>query len=140
VDDVLKYIVDFRRKGENSNAVKPVTDTILKEFGTIYCKVLNSVYNDFKPANPIKTDSFICFPFYYKEKPKLLENYSNFENHLKMLSEKEIGTNLRITRILRLYENNIIYLIKPNQIRYWMKSTAVRDADETFDDLVKQGY
>jgi len=32
------------------------------------------------------------------------------------------------------------YFIKPKAYRFWLKSIAVRDADETFADLVKMGY
>ena len=37
-------------------------------------------------------------------------------------------------------KENIIYLIKPKQLRFWLKSIAIRDADETFVDLRNQGY
>ena len=53
---------------------------------------------------------------------------------------KNSGTSLRLTRIVRLYEGNVIYLIKPKKLRYWLKSIALRDADETFSDIRKQGF
>ena len=40
--------------------------------------------------------------------------------------------------MVRLYEGNMIYLIKPNRLRYWLRSTALQDADETLVDLHKQ--
>ena len=119
----------------------PKTENLLKEFGDIYCKILNSVYKEFKPLNPFITPHFIYFPFYYGKKPSILkQNRDDIENYLNKLVFKQEGKSLKIVRIVRIYEENIIYLIKPNQIRYWMKSIAVRDADETFADLVKQGY
>jgi len=141
IDDVLEYLLDFRRRGENSKAVKPVNGKELEQFGKIYCKVLNSVYQEFKPAEPIQTNSFVCLPIYYGEDPKLAcEDPDKFENVLSQLIRRDIAVNLRIIRVLRLYDNNVIYLIKPNQKRYWLRSVAVRDADETFADLVEQGY
>ncbi|HLP45746.1 MAG TPA: hypothetical protein VK469_07360 [Candidatus Kapabacteria bacterium] len=47
---------------------------------------------------------------------------------------------LRVIRVLPIYDKNVIFLVKPKQLRYWLSSIAVRDADETFEDLVKQGY
>ena len=41
---------------------------------------------------------------------------------------------------MRIYDENVIYLIKPKQLRYWLRSVAIRDADETFAFLVNQEY
>jgi hypothetical protein len=30
--------------------------------------------------------------------------------------------------------------VKPDRLRYWIRATAVRDADETLLDLRRQGY
>lgn len=141
VDDVLDYILDFRRKGEKSVAEKPVTDFQLDKFADIYCRSLNSVYKKFKPFQPLKTDSFICFPFYYKDKPDIrTETTGEIEDSLFELIQNNVTSNARIIRILRIYEKNVIYLVKPKQARYWLRSVAIRDADETFADLVAQGY
>ncbi len=141
VDDVLDYMLDFRKKGETSVAEKPVNDHQLHRFSETYCRVLNSVYKEFKPYKPLKTGSFICFPFYYKDKPQIkTENPDELEAALYELIQNNTSTNSRIVRMLRVYENNTIYLIKPKQTRYWLRSVAIRDADDTFTDLVVQGY
>jgi hypothetical protein len=141
VDDVLDYMLDFRSKGEKSDAEKPVDDGQLNQFSEIYCRVLNSVYKEFKPYKPLKTETFICFPFYYKDKPQIIEDSMNeLEAALHELIQNNTNKNSRIVRMLRMYENKTIYLIKPKQARYWLRSIAIRDADETFADLVVQGY
>ena len=141
VDDVLDYMLDFRKKGETSVAEKSVDDYQLHQFSEIYCRVLNSVYKEFKPHEPLKTGSFICFPFYYKDKPQIKTgNPDELEADLYELIQNNTSTNSRIVRMLRVYENNTIYLIKPKQTRYWLRSVAIRDADDTFADLVVQGY
>ena len=33
-----------------------------------------------------------------------------------------------------------IIMIKPKQIRFWMKSIALRDADDTFNDILNTWY
>ena len=109
VDDVLDYMLDFRKKGETSVAEKPVDDYPLYHFLEIYCRVLNSVYKEFKPHEPLKTGSFICFPFYYKDKPQIkTENPDELEADLYELIQNNTSTNSRIVRMLRGYENNTI--------------------------------
>jgi hypothetical protein len=139
VDDVLDYMLDFRRKGEKSDGEKPVDNRQLEQYSEIYCKVLNSVYKEFKPHEPLKTGSFICFPFYYKDKPQVSSSIDELEADLYELIQNNTTTNSRIVRVLRIYEKNTIYLIKPKQTRYWLRSVAIRDADDTFADLVVQG-
>jgi hypothetical protein len=52
--------------------------------------------------------------------------------------------NVRINRILREYFHidgyDVLVLIKPKSLRYWLKSIALRDADETFSDLKISGF
>lgn len=144
LDDVLNYMRNFRSKGEKSKAVAKPTAKHLKEFGDMYCEVLNSVYKNFHTFPPIffRTGSFVCYPFYYGEKPLVtIADEGGIEDHLtNLLIETYKTANLRIIRVLTLYEENVIYMVKPNQIRYWLRSVAVRDADETAFDLFSQGY
>ena len=141
IDDVLDYMLEFRRRGEESAAAAPVTRDQLLRYGETYCNLLNTVYKKFKSYEPVETDSFIYFIIYYGEKPQLgTTDPVQLENSLNRLVHQTMGRNLKIARVLRLYDKNVIYLIKPKQTRYWLRSVAVRDADETYEDLVKQGY
>lgn len=142
INDTLDYLLEFKRKGENSLiATKNVDKDDLYDFGEIYCKVLKSVYKTIKPHQYFETDSYICYPFYFGDKPSIdFNNSEKAEKHIEHLVNKKLGVSLRVTRVVRLYEENIVYLIKPKKLRYWLKSIALRDADETFSDLRKQGY
>jgi hypothetical protein len=33
-----------------------------------------------------------------------------------------------------------MFLLKPDRLRYWLRSVALRDADETLADLRAQGF
>jgi hypothetical protein len=89
----------------------------------------------------LKTESFICCAFYFgDDKPTIdFGNQEKAEEYLEKLVYNTTNQHLKITRVVRVYENNAIYLIKPKQVRYWLRSVAVRDADDTFSDLRKQG-
>jgi len=47
-------------------------------------------------------------------------------------------------RVVRFYQHvdgfDCVYFVKPNALRYWLKSIALRDADETFVDFKAGGY
>ena len=141
-DDTIDYMMDFCKGNKNSSLLKNVTAEQLDEFQSVYCELLNSTYDEFNPLNSFETESFIGCSFYFKDKPKtlLIENSKELEEDLFSIINNKIGQNVNIKRVLRFYDDNVIYIIKPKQYRFWLKSIAVRDADETFSDLVKMGY
>ena len=142
INDFNNFLLEFRRKGETSKiSMENVSDKTLSEFGKIFCDILRSVFKSIKPYQYFETDSYICFPFYFGDEPNIhFTNSKQAEKHIEQLVRRNFGISLRLTRIIRLYEGNVIYLIKPKKLRYWLQSIALRDADETFSDLRKQGY
>ncbi|MGZ8243643.1 HsdM family class I SAM-dependent methyltransferase [Methylomagnum sp.] len=141
IDDVMKVLVDFRRKGEKSVAVKAVSFSELLEFGEMYCRILNSIYENFQPLPPIILDHFVCYPFCYGEAPEIeIPAQNKAVDYLEELLSRQVGRRLFVNRIIRTYEQNVILMVKPNQKRFWLRSMAMRDADETLVDMLHQGY
>ena len=44
---------------------------------------------------------------------------------------------LYVRRNMMIFEEFSIYLIKPNQVRYWTYATACRDADEIYSQIIR---
>lgn len=74
---------------------------------------------------------------------------SDLWNNLQQINEKFLMVNKSVggilyQRVARLYDTvkweslsiPTIYLIKPDQIRYWLRSTAQRDADDVAADIM----
>ena len=140
VEDIADYLVDFRRKGENAAILSKADESDLQNFGKMYCDILNPVYKEFSPLQPIRLGSFICYPFCYGDAPQIeLPDKEHVVPFLDELLHSRHSSRLFINRILRLYEQNVIFMIKPDQKRYWLRSIALRDADETLIDLLEQG-
>ncbi len=139
--DILNYYSDFRKQGEKSKILCLTEEDDLKTFGEIFCKILNSIYDNFKPLDAIVGKEFIAYPFILGSKPEIEipETLNGVEEKLKELIDHQVSYNLWVKRIIKVYHKNVIILYKPNQKRYWLKSIAIRDADETFIDLYKQG-
>ena len=45
-----------------------------------------------------------------------------------------------MTRVARLYDGRFTFMLKPNRLRFWLRSVALRDADEMLADLRLQGF
>jgi len=143
--DVLNYKLEELSKGENAKInIATVSTKELEEFGTVFCKNLNSIYQvdgrSFRPLSPIHTNSYTCYPFSYGNDQFIPEISSKIkEGDLSAFIENKQDT-MHYRRILRLYQKDIVFLVKPNTLRFWIKSIALRDASDVMIDLVNSGY
>jgi len=141
IEDVMKYQINFQCEGEEAAILTRTEESDLRNFGEMYCSVLNPVYKQFRPLEPISLDSFICYPFCYGEVPKIeMPAKDKVVPYIREILQRQHSSRLFVNRILRIYEQNVIFMIKPDQKRYWLRSIALRDADETLVDLLEQGY
>jgi hypothetical protein len=140
-EDTLKYMAKYVRLGQNSDLLEKSADNkALCQYSQMFIKMLGSVYGNLKASNPILLNNLICQPFYFGDSPELEWINKNAEPELTKLIYYEKHAHLRTIRVVRFYEKNVILIIKPDRLRYWIRSVAIRDADETLTDLYQQGY
>lgn len=145
-DDVLNYQIELLAKGGNAKVNGDATIEDLKSYGEVFNKLLNSVYGKSGKCFYLKKiydlDDFYITEFNYSENSAEAEVEKRNEptKHIKSLAENAYSSNISIIRVLKLYERNKIYFIKPKALRYWLRSTAIKDADESFSDSIKAGY
>ena len=138
--DVLKYMTEYVRLGQNSQLLKKIaTNDDLREYSSMFICMLGSIYDNLKATDPIFIKELICQPFYFGDEPRIpkLDNISEVLEEIVYYRKYD---QLRTIRVLRHYDENVFLIFKPNRLRYWIRSTAVRDADETLIDLRQQGY
>ena len=110
-------------------------------YSDMFIHMLKSVYDNLKASDPIFLNGLICQPFYFGELLDFSRVSEQPEDELrKLIYDDKNHAHLRTIRILRLYSKNFLLLVKPDRLRYWIRSTAVRDADETIVDLRQDGY
>jgi hypothetical protein len=82
----------------------------------------------------------ICQPFVFGDGKVDWTEADELKGKLDSLLHEQRGTTLHVTRIARIYDGKFIFLLKPERLRYWLRSVALRDADETLSDLRAQGF
>ena len=139
-EDVVEFAGDFIRLGQNSRLLREqVTEDSLKSFAQVFVKMLGSVYSNLRAVEAGLLDG-LAFQAFCFGKQSELDWPSDWSGKLQEIVYREHGDALRTVRILRFYERNTIIMVKPDRLRYWISSTAIRDADETLVDLQRQGY
>ena len=153
-NDILNYYVHLgkaiSKKGAGNALHQKVLKNQLIEFGEVFCKVLSSIYakngKSWQAGKIYQNHSFTIYQFGFGKNGVLKIDFHEFlDDEMKQIVENEFsnkGANYK--RVVRIYKHidgfDCIYLVKPHALRYWLKSIALRDADETFIDFKREGY
>lgn len=146
VTDALDYIYNYFDKKSNSIAFKKPSIEVYRKYYSTFMDVLkNSLGQSFTPKAS----------FYIGESPLSIlvlsisensdgdliffDNNKSTEQCLSQLDSllTEERYNIYIRRNVRVYGKDSIYIVKPKQQKYWNYSSACRDADELFSDIMK---
>ena len=141
-DDIVAHYRDLIRLGEDSAAMKESGVAALGSFNETYIRQINAVYkkNKLKALDPQTWPGVICQPFVFGKGKIDWGGADELKGKLDKLLHEQRSSGLAITRIARLFDGSCIYLLKPDRLRYWLRSVALRDADETLADLWEQGF
>jgi hypothetical protein len=140
--DIVDYYRKLIRLGEDSDAMKKPGVPALPAFNDVFTARISAVYkkNKLRALAPQSWPGVVCQPYIFGKGDVDWNGAEELKDKLNSLLKEKKG-NINITRIARLYDGNTgIYLLKPNQLRYWLRSVALRDADETLADLIEQGF
>ena len=142
VEDIVNYYRDLIRLGEKSAAMKKLGTPVLHTFNDLFTGRINGVYkrNQLRALEEHTWPGVVCQPYVFGKGKVDWKGADELEEKIDALLKEERGSGLNVTRIARIYDGACIYLIKPDRLRYWLRSIALRDADETLADLAAQGF
>jgi hypothetical protein len=141
VDDIVEHYRDFIRLGEDSNVMKQSGLPGIGAFNDVFVGQINTIYKKklLKALAPQAWPGVICQPFVFGSGKVDWQGGDALRDKLTSLLQDRQGQSLQVTRIARIYDGNFVFLLKPDRLRYWMRSVALRDADEMLADLRGQG-
>jgi hypothetical protein len=140
-EDVLNHMVAFIRLGQDSSLLKrTASEGDVREYASLYVRMLGSLYRNLQAADAVRLNGLIAQPFYFGDKPEVSWLGKDCEDALHRLIYDQSRESLRTVRVVRYYDGNVILIVKPDRLRYWIRSTAIRDADDTLIDLRDQGW
>ena len=142
VNDIVDYYRDFIRLGEDSEVMRNSGVPALIEFNEIFVRRINGVYkeNKLRALKPQIWPGVICQPYMFGDGDINWSGADELKDKVDALLKEKQGGGLNVTRIARIYDGACIYLIKPDRLRYWLRSIALRDSDEVLADLAEQGF
>lgn len=148
IDDFINTSVSLLFDGHKSSALKPITGTENKVYGTTISTELTEYLSSEKmivnasvfeirkgvPLNIVKLT--------FDKKKREIESFGAevYEGYLSVINKytlKALAKNIYIQKQIKYYDGNDIYIIKPNQKRFWNRSMAINDARELVSEILK---
>lgn len=151
IEDVLDYSLDLFQEGENSPAYFPVNknNDELKNYLEIINEDVNehfqfsdttvwSSYWEMPASNPMRLVA-IHFTNEYKagniHKFKKSVALNSLIHKIDKYSYEKHSASVYFRKVVKYYEGDIVYIIKPNQKRFWSKSQAMQDSSSILLDI-----
>ncbi len=127
---------------------KGIDYNTIHEYGKAFCEIINLTYEKgdykFKPIRQIINDDYVWTTFEHTNQNVDIEKQLTNQNKqtFKEILHDHISNNaLTINRVITYYGiDNQIALIKPNKLKYWMRTIAYRDAENVKSEMFKNGY
>lgn len=140
LSDAFAYYRDFQRLGDEAEMMRQATPDDHREFAQVFTRQINVVHKKLR-ALPTKSWAGIrCQPFVFGNAQPDWSDADSLADKLAILLRHKNSPSLTTIRILRLFDGPFVFLIKPDRLRYWLRSIALRDADEALTDLRSMGF
>ncbi|MBK7809464.1 MAG: N-6 DNA methylase [Saprospiraceae bacterium] len=144
----IDKILIYETLSDISNLTNVVANEInLIEYADTFCETLNSIYGsekEFQLYKIIDAGKYYALHFEYTSEnlTPIQEKIVDLEKYIEeaIPTRDDSQQKIHIQRIIKAYGHDSIILAKPKQLRYWLPSIALRDADETFADYIKSRY
>lgn len=143
IEDILKYTLDLFYKGSNSLAIKPLNDETPEsiEYSNKLCIGLNKTLEDseLKVVTTIYKNtnySPLClvvieFIDKHTDKHNIIHRDGEFDEILLKMNKhtvNEYSKSIYVQKNLTYFDQDKVYIVKPNQKRFWTQSQAIEDA------------
>jgi hypothetical protein len=140
LDDAFDYYRDFQRLGDDADMMREAMPDDHTAFADVFTRQINVVHKKLKPLPVQSWAGVSCQPFVFGKDAPDWKDAAALEDKLAKLLRAKKSPSLTTVRILRVFDGPFVFLIKPNRMRYWLRSIALRDADEALADLRALGF
>jgi len=148
IDDILNYSLELFTKGDKAQGLKPARNKEVKTYGEELLASVKTMLGDDSLhvdvcAFEVVVNSplclvLVCFGSVAEEKMRLSQHNSlqSMLTSLDNLLMEEKSESIYVKKNLTYYSGNKVYIVKPNQKRFWSKSQAREDAMRLIGDIL----
>lgn len=141
IENAVDSSLDFFQEGAKSNAIRPVLKTEVQKYAKRACRNLEQILTGAKtnfwakvyhvaPTLPL---SIISIQFNKEnETGVVMTDEADVEPILKKLNEhvyEQHSESVYFRKVVKYWENDILFIVKPNEKRFWTDAIALEDSD-----------
>jgi hypothetical protein len=141
LSDVSQYMAEYIRKGQESKLlIKDADKNDLKTYSQTFLRLMHKYFQETEQSHCFFQNGLVLIAFTLSGNKELpwLDSSNWYEKIIKLIDKKHSAV-LRTKRIIRIMTGNSIIIIKPGKLRYWIRSTAIRDVDDIVADILHHG-
>lgn len=147
IDDAIEYLYDYYHKRSKTTVFEKPNGEMLRSYFATFQDILENTLGKginiscriYQSNSPLIIAEIIFAPL-----PTINLRFSDSSDEIDALLNKlddqlleERSGSVYVKRNVRVYGKDSICIIKPNQARYWNYSSACRDADEIYADVMR---
>jgi hypothetical protein len=147
INDAINLNIDLFLKGKDSIALRQVDITESRQYANLLCQSINTFINDQAGVSATIYDipryiplNLVVLKFGGNQPQIREESVEGMQDNLKFLDKatlKKESKSIYVKKVIKYFDGDTIYLIKPNQKRFWSLSTALNDARDLISDILK---
>ena len=145
IEDAVTYLYDYYSKKGSSFVFEEPTQEQFFKYGEAIIDILKNTFGKtvVHSISYYVSNAPMSVVVLLLDDTTVSQDWIDNENALNCLLEKlnemlmDKRQNVYIRRNVRVYGKDAIYIVKPKQKKYWNYSSACRDADEIFTDMMK---
>ncbi len=151
VEDIVNLAIDLRMKRDRSDAIKPSSLPEIESYATELIDVIQPFFQTLKERTMVAdifntgnaTLQVVKFSFASNPVRRPVIKHiveQDLETLLDRIADQlpqKIADNIYTRRVLRIYEGDDIYVVKPAQRRYWSRSAGLNDADGILGEALR---
>lgn len=138
ISDINEYMAEYVRRGQTSKLLSQSADqSALEMYRATFLRILSRVFPDICACDSEAANGLLFQAFSFEKCTSDICFKENLTEKLRSTIFKSYSETFYTTRIIRFYDDNILIFIKPDRLRYWIRSTAIKDADDVLSDILE---
>lgn len=141
IENAVDSSLDFFQEAAKSNAIRPVQKAEVQKYAKMACKNLEKILTGAKTNFWAKVYqipstlalSIISIQFNNEsETGVILTDETDVEPILRKLNEhvyEQHSESVYFRKVVKYYENDHLFIVKPNEKRFWTEAIALEDSD-----------
>ena len=147
IEDTMSFGLGLFKDGHNSVGFKRTLQCENLAYATILCDDINTflsssstrVYAQIYDVELNDPLNLVILHFGKEVKGVEIKNISELRKQLQEIDKYTIqrkAPSIYVQKHIKYYDNDVVYLIKPNQKRFWTKTQAMEDASSLIADII----